>query len=1183
MQSCHHGPAMSSAVSSKGQVVHLHVHSEHSVLDGACNIKEMAARAAELEMPALALTDHGVMNGALDMYKACRANDIKPILGIEAYFVDDREAVKSQGRYERNHLTLLAENNTGFANLVALSSEGFLEGYHRGKANVDMELLQRHSEGVIVLTGCLQARFVKRLVEDRPDEAREHLDELIQVFGPEQVYLEVQKNGIADQDKANEQIARIAREVGRPLVGTADVHYLREEDHVNHSALLCVQTKSTLAEPKMKFDTNEFFLKDAERMNREFAEWPEAIPSTLEIADRTEIDIPLGRILLPSFPTENGETESQMLRRLVEEGLKNRYGDPVPAEARSRMEFELGVIEEMGFPAYFLIVWDFIHYARENNIAVGPGRGSAAGSIVSYSLGITDLDPVEHDLLFERFLNPGRKSMPDIDIDFSVRGRDRMIQYVTAKYGSDSVAQIITFGKMAPRAAVRDAARVHGFDYATGDRLAKEIPEPIMGRSPSFEECLKEGQDLRKTYDSDADAAKIIDTARGLEGKIRNTSIHAAAVVISGRPLKEIVPLQLVEDKSAPPAIGEDGKPVKQFKTVTQYSMGPVEEIGLLKMDFLGLRNLDVIDDAIDIIKRSRGIEIEIGEIPLDDQVTFDMLARGDSVGVFQLESDGMREAMRKVVPTEFDDITALVSLYRPGAMSEIPKYAKGKHDPESVEFSDERLREITGSTYGCFLYQEQLMAVAKDMAGFSPSEADDLRKAIGKKKREMMAEMEPKFKEGLKASGTSPELAAFLWRTNEAAADYSFNKSHAACYALISYQTAYLKANFPAEYMAAVISSVMSTKDKVPFFVSHCSSMGIQVLPPDVNISDHSFVVDGTDIRFGLDAVKNVGYGAVEAIIRAREERPFESLWDFCERVDNRAVNKRAIECLVKCGAFDLLPGSRQGMLEKLPDAAAAGAKAQEDAKLGQESIFDLEGMDETAGAGGTREPISEIEFEQKELLALEKETMGTFLSSHPLDGLKEAILAEADCSLGDMAHQKDGSRVKVGGLVTAYKKVRTRAGKQIAFATLSDIEHDIELMLFNLEDSEKQQLVQLDEVVMVKGTVDQSEEGAKLKVRDAELFNPSAVQIEKAKEAYAKKHEPFVVRVEPDQMSLDNLEEMKSVFDQHQGDSDVVLVVTGQREHRLKLGPDYRVRHSPGLSTEIDQLFGEGTAKAA
>ncbi len=1171
-----------SSATSKGPVAHLHVHSEHSVLDGACNIKEMAARAAELEMPALALTDHGVMNGSLDMYKACKANGIKPILGIEAYFVDDREAVRQMGRYERNHLTLLAENNTGFQNLVALSSEGFLEGYHRGKANVDMELLERHSEGVIVLTGCLQARFVKRLVEDRPDEAREHLDRLIQVFGPEQVYMEVQKNGIADQDKANEQIARIAREVGRPLVGTADVHYLRREDHDNHTALLCVQTKSTLDAPKMTFETNEFYLKDAEEMHAAFAEWPEAIPSTIEIADRTDVDIPLGQILLPQYPTPDGEDSKEMLRRLAFDGVRQRYGDPIPAEVGERLEFELGVIEEMGFPDYFLIVWDFVHYAKENGISVGPGRGSAAGSIVSYALRITEVDPVEHDLLFERFLNPGRKSMPDIDIDFSVRGRDRMIQYVTEKYGADSVAQIITFGKMAPRAAVRDAARVHGFDYATGDRLAKEIPEPIMGRSPSFADCLKDGEDLKKTYDSDADAAKIIDTARGLEGKIRNTSIHAAAVVISGRPLKEIVPLQLVEDKSAGPVIGEDGKPAKQFKTVTQYSMGPVEEIGLLKMDFLGLRNLDVIDDAVDIIKRSRGVDVDITSIPLDDASTYEMLARGESTGVFQFESDGMREAMRLVSPTELDDLIALNALYRPGAMAEIPKYAKGKADPSTVEYADPRLKEIAEGTYGCLVYQEQLMEISKQLGGFSSAEADDLRKAIGKKKRDMMAKMEGMFMEGTAASGTDPAVSASLWKTMTAAADYSFNKSHAACYALIAYQTAYLKANYPAEFMAAVISSVMSTKDKVPAYISRCTSMGIQVLPPDVNISDHSFVVDGTDIRFGLDAVKNVGYSAVEAIIRGREERPFESLWDFCERVDNRAVNKRAVECLIKCGAFDSLPGSRQGMLEKLPDAAAAGAKTQSDQMMGQESIFSLGGA-EDAAPGGSHEPISEAEFDQKELLALEKETMGTFLSSHPLDGLKEAILAEADCSLADLAHQKDGSRVKVGGLVTAYKKVRTRAGKQIAFATLSDIEHDIEIMLFNLEDSEKQQLVQLDEVVMVKGTIDQSEEGAKLKVRDAEIFNPSAAQIEKAKEVYAKKNEPFVVRVASAQMSLDTLEEMKSVFGHHQGDSDVVMVIDGEREHRLKLGPDYRVRHSPGLATEIDQLFGEGTAARA
>ena len=520
-----------------------------------------------------------------------------------------------------------------------------------------------------------------------------------------------------------------------------------------------------------------------------------------------------------------------------------------------------------------------------------------------------------------------------------------MIQYVTEKYGSDSVAQIITFGTMAPRAAIRDAARVHGFDYRSGDQLAKQIPEPIMGRSPSFEDCLKPGEELQQTYEADADARKVIDTARGLEGKIRNTSIHAAAVVISGRPLKEIVPLQLVEDKSAPASTDENGKPVRTYKTVTQYAMGPVEEMGLLKMDFLGLRNLDVIDDAIDIIERSRGEQIDIGAIPLDDRKTYEMLAAGDSTGVFQLESDGMREAMKRVVPTEFDDIIALVSLYRPGAMAEIPSYASGKADPSTVTYEDERLREITEATYGCLVYQEQLMEISKKLAGFTPAESDDLRKAIGKKKRDLMAKMEQKFMDGTEASGTDRSVSTSLWASMTAAADYSFNKSHAACYALIAYRTAYLKANYPAEYMAAVISSVMGTKDKVPFFISRCADMGIEVLPPDINRSDHGFVVSDEGIRFGLDAVKNVGYSAVEAIIHAREEREISSIWDFCERVDSRAVNKRAIECLIKCGAFDSLPGSRRGMLEALPEVQAAGNKAQSDAHLGQGSIFDMGG----------------------------------------------------------------------------------------------------------------------------------------------------------------------------------------------------------------------------------------------
>ncbi len=1155
----------------------------------------MAARAAELGQPALGLTDHGVMNGAVDLHKACRKHGIKPIAGLEAYFVDDVKAVKEKPKYERNHLTLLAETDTGFANLVKLTSAGFLEGFSRGKANVDMEMLAAHAEGVIALTGCLQSRFCKRLVEEREDDARAHLDDLIQAFGPEQVYFEVQKNGIAEQDKANAGIVRFARELGRPLVGTADVHYLRREDFDNHAALLCVQTKSTLEAPKMSFDTNEFYLKDSAEMAESFAEWPEAVPSTVEIAERCSVEIELGKLLLPRYPAPDGEEPEAMLRRIAAEGMRARFGDPVPAEARQRLEFELDVIEEMGFSSYFLIVWDFVRYAKENGIAVGPGRGSAAGSIVSYSLNITDLDPLANDLLFERFLNPGRKSMPDIDIDFSVRGRERMIRYVADKYGRESVAQIITFGKMAPRAATRDAARVLGYDYGTGDRLAKLIPEPIMGRSPSFEECLAPGQELRKTYEAEPDAKKIVDVAKGLEGIIRNNSIHAAAVVIADRPLQEIVPLQLAEDRAAPAAANGNGngsgpgKAERQYKIVTQYSMVPIEEIGLLKMDFLGLRNLDVIEDAIDIIRRSRGEEVDVEAIPLDDARTFEMLARGEGTGVFQLESEGMREAMKKVKPSQFDDIVALVALYRPGAMSYIPAYAKGKHDPGSVTYPDERLRPITEPTYGCVLYQEQLMAIAREMAGFSGAEADDLRKAVGKKKRDLMATMKDKFIAGLKESGTAPNVAADLWKLNEAAADYSFNKSHAACYALISYRTAYLKANYPAEYMAAVISSVMNTKDKVPFFVNRCEEMGIEVLPPDVNSSDHSFVVSENAIRFGLDAVKNVGHQAVEAILRAREERPIESIWDFCERVDSRAVNKRAIECLVKCGALDSTGASRKGMLEALPSAQSAGQKAQEDAQLGQGSIFDF--GEEAGGGGGSsqaqhRPPIPAEEFERAELLALEKETLGTYLSEHPLTEVRGALRARVDCGLAELAAKQDGSWVTVGGIVTECKKIRTKSGSQMMFATLDDVEGQVEMLVFKADQAESAQTIAPDAIVLVRGRIDHKDRGeTKLVVQEAERFQPDAAEIAAAPAVTSAPSGPFEVEVSHGAFSEALIDEIKAVLEHHRGETPVrVAVRSGDgRTTTLECGERFRVRPSGHLQSELDHVLGSASALAA
>jgi DNA polymerase-3 subunit alpha len=1171
---------------------HLHVHSEYSLLDGACKIEALAKRAAEFGQPALGLTDHGVMNGAVELHQACAKHGVKPIVGCEIYLVDDHTA-RGPGRTERNHLTLLAADDAGYRNLVKLSSAGFLDGLQRGKPSVDMGLIERHSEGVIALTGCLASRFCQRLMDDRVEDARVHADDLRNVFGPDNVYFELQKNGLAPQEKCNEGIVKIAREVGGSLVGTGDVHYLRREDYDHHTALLCVQTKSTIAAPKLTFDTNEFYLRDSGEMIAAFAEWPEAIASTLEIAERCSVELELGKQLIPSFQTPDGSDEHDYLRARVLEGMRLRYGDPAPAEALQRMEMELAVIDRMGFNAYFLIVWDFVKYAKENGIAVGPGRGSAAGSIVAYCLAITDLDPLRYDLLFERFLNPERVSMPDIDIDFSVRGRERVMRYVTDKYGRESVAQIVTFGKMFPRAATRDAARVLGFDYGMGDRLAKLIPDPIMGRSPSFADCLKSGQPLRKACEEDANAKQIVDVAQGLEGIVRNSSIHAAAVVIADRPLTDIVPLQLADAGT-----DEDGN--KVFRTVTQFSMKPIEAIGILKMDFLGLRNLDVIEDALDIIERSSGQRPDMTTLPLDDQRTYEMLARGDSTGVFQFESEGMREALKKVKPDEFNDLIALGALYRPGAMDQIPVYAKGKRNPQAISYPDERLRAILQSSKGVILYQEQAMQISKELAGFSGAKADDLRKAIGKKNREAMAALKPEFVEGCRASKTSSEVIEFLWQTNEKSADYSFNKSHAACYALISYRTAWLKANFPAEYMAALISSVMSTKDKVPFFVARCEEMGIEILPPDVNLSDHEFTVVQGNIRFGLDAVKGVGYQAVEAIKRAREEGgEFESLWDFCERVDNRTVNKKAIEALIKCGALGSTKASRKGMLAVLEQAQASGQKAQQDALIGQGSIFDLAepgaapatDAPSATGAGLARpvhQPISSEEFEQAELLAVEKEAIGLFISAHPLKPLREALRAKTDCALAALADRRDKDWVTVGGIIVEAKRIRTRNGDPMMFATLDDLAGSVEMLVFGKALAEYESALSVDEIVLVKGRVDHKEAGKTcLIVQSVQRFSPSQQEIDAAhakSEATSQRRgkattalaETVHLRVHASALGAALIDDLKHAIEDFPGSAEVVLDIdtrTGTR--RLRLGEAFRVQHTPTLRAELEHAL--------
>ncbi len=1119
--------------------VHLHVHSEFSILDGACRIPALAARAAELEMPAVGLTDHGSLAGAVDLVKAAKQHGVKPILGCEVYVADDRKA--QQKGYA--HLTLLAETNEGYANLIKLSSLGYLEGYYY-KPRVDWELLDRHSTGLVALSGCLSGRVCKALEEGRADDAEGELDRLTTIFSKDNVYVEMQNAHLDVQQRINPLLLQLAEKRGLPVVATGDVHYLRHEDARAHEALLCIQSGDSLKNPNhWKFDTDHFYFKTQEEMLGDFPGQEAALRRTLEIAERCTVEIELGRILLPHFPVPDERDPFDYLVELCEKGLGRRY-DKIGPELRERLQFELKTIREMGFADYFLIVADFIGFAKRNGVSVGPGRGSAAGSLVAYCLEITDIDPIRYDLLFERFLNPGRKSMPDIDIDFAVDGRERVINYVREKYGSDRVAQIITFGTMAARAAVRDAGRVLEIPYGVVDKVAKLIPE---GPGQTLEDCLSSG-DLKDAYDADPVVREILDLAKPLEGLTRQDSIHAAGVVIGAEPLMNIVPLQQ--------------KGVDQ-EIVTQFSMNTVEALGLLKMDFLGLRNLDVIDKACALIG-----SLDIGSIPLDDKKTYAMLARGEATGVFQFESSGMRDALKQVKPTVFEDLIALVALYRPGPMQHIPAYARRKNGLEPITYPDPRLKEITSNSYGICIYQEQYMDIAKKIAGFSPAEADDLRKAIGKKIHSLMASLKGKFLEGAASNGLSVATANALWADMEQAQDYSFNKSHAACYALIAYRTAWLKAHHPKEYMAALISSVMNTKDKVPFYVNACHDLAIDVLPPDVNTSMIDFAVVEGKIRFGLNAVKNVGESACRAIVRAREEGgQFASIWDFTERVDPQVVNKRALESLVKCGGLDSTGAPRRGMLDVLEQALAWGQKQQSDKLLGQGSIFDL---GEPAGDAAPRHhpaiPAGE-EFDKNDLLKLEKETLGLYVSEHPLTAIRDQLRRKTDCTLNELERRRDGEIVTVGGIVSSLKQLTTKRGEPMVFATLEDVTGPCEVVAFNSVYQQARDLLLQDRVLIVKGRIDHKQQGeTKLVALEVTAFEATPERREVRLKVDARIASAGVVR------------ELAALVKDFPGEAPVYVdLVTSMGSKLLELGPKYRVHPVPDFFAEVKHLFGE------
>jgi DNA polymerase-3 subunit alpha len=1133
------------------EFVHLHVHSDYSILDGACKIGRLLDRVEEMGQTATALTDHGVMSGAIELYRSAKKRGITPIVGLEAYLVPDRHA--RPPREKRAHITLLAEDITGYYNLIKLCSKGYLEGYHR-RPRVDYEVMSQHADGVIALTGCLSGTVCGLVEQDDLPGARAELDRLVQIFGPQDVYVEIQNSGIPVQERINAELRKLALDAGQPMVATCDAHYVCQHDADAHEALLAIQTRDLLSNPnRFRFGTKEFYLKTGEEMARALPDFVDAIPVSLEIAGRCAgLELPIGETRLPRFPVPEGTTPTDYLERLCREGMAMRYGGDMPQGAEDRLRFELDVIEEMGFSSYFLIVWDYIRWSRENGVAVGPGRGSAAGSLVAYTLRITDLDPLEHGLLFERFLNPGRKSMPDIDTDFEVAGRDRVVRYVTQKYGEGAVARIGTFGKLLARAVVRDAGRVLGFSYGQVDRIAKLVPERPIGIR--LEDAMKEGSELAQAYAQDEMVRKVIDTARPLEGQVRNEGVHAAGVVIAPGEVTDYIPVRLDDEGNV----------------VTQLPDHDVEALGLLKMDFLGLRNLDVIQGCLRLIRETGGGELDIEAVSLDDPATYRMLAKGDALGVFQFESSGMREALREVGPTEFADLIALVALYRPGPMAFIPTYARNKRDPSKVELADPRLEPITGPTYGVAIYQEQLMAISRALAGFSPSRADDLRKAVGKKDKDLMASLKDEFIEGCLASGTARPVAQDLWALCEAAGDYSFNKSHAACYALLAYRTAYLKCNHPAEYMAALLSSVMDTKDRVPFYVAASQDMGLSVLPPCVNRSRADFAVTGpAEIRFGLTAVKGVGENAVASILAAREEAgPFESIWDFCRRVDQAQVNKRALESIIKAGALDGTGGTRFGMLEVLPAASAAAVRARNDAAAGQASLFGL--LAEAGGAPVELDPpIPAEELSREDYLAGEKEALGLYVSSHPLQDCRRQLRRAVTCGMGDLGSRGDGEFITVGGIVGAVKQITTRRGEPMLFVRLDDLEGSVEVVVVPDVYSEAREMLREDAIVLIGGRVDQKGEGeTKLVARTVKAF-----EFDRDAE-----EERLTLRVPADELG-DALPRLRQLLADHRGDAPVVMLMeTEECVYRYRFGERFRVNPRDGsLQASLKTLFGE------
>ncbi len=1119
----------------------------------------MVERAKELGQPALALTDHGAMYGTIEFYKAARKAGIKPIIGCEVYVARGSRFDKTYQKDEKpHHLLLLAKDRQGYRNLMKMVSAGFLEGFYY-KPRVDRELLQQYHEGLVAMSACVAGEIPRLLAEGKDAEAAGVARELQDIFGAGNFFLEIQNQNLEEQVAVNPKLVELSKQTGIPLVATNDIHYTRKEDEAAHDALLCIQTGSTLEqEDRLKFSSHEFYLKSAEEMLAAHEAWPEAVANTATVAEMCNLDIDLDQLLLPHFVVPDGFTLETYLRELCDDGLVRRYGEPSD-EVLGRLEHELGIIERTGFAGYFLIVWDFVKFAKEHQIMVGPGRGSAAGSIVSYLLGITDIDPLEHGLLFERFLNPDRVTMPDIDIDFCSERRNEVIDYVTQKYGQDRVVQIITFSTMAARAATRDAGRVQGLPYGRVDKIAKLIPGPGKdGRPTTIEEALKNVAELRLEYEQDEDTKRVLDIARSLEGLTRQDSIHAAGVVIAKDVITDYAPIQRKDAKN-----GRD-------ETVAQYHMKDIQDIGLLKIDFLGLSTLTVIRDSLGIIKRIRGIEIDLAALPEKDPATFKLLRDGDTAGVFQLESTGMRQLLKSLQPSSFHDIVACLALFRPGPLQGgmVQDFVDRKHGRKPIQYLHPSLEHVLKETYGTLVYQEQVMQIATDLAGFSMSEADVLRKAMGKKEKEVVAAQREKFVSGASAQGISGGLSGKIFDLMAHFAEYGFNKSHSAGYAVISYQTAYLKANFPVEYMAALLTSVMGDKDKVPLYVNECRRLGIEVLPPDANESYRKFTVVEDKIRFGLSAVRNVGDAAIASIIEARQDKgPYTSIFDFCEKVDLAAINKRALDSLIKAGCFDFTGMTRRQLLTVYEKAVDLAQRRQKDLVAGQTNLFDEGGVEEEPPSGeSTGEGMAE-EMPKTELLALEKEMLGLYVSDHPLLGMEDALATQTAFPLSEAREHKDGQVYWVGGMISRLQEKTTRNGETMAVAELEDLGGAIEVVFWPSLYQRYRELLKSEQPLRVRGRLDVRDEGVQIVAQEVEEF------------AAAESGGTRSLRLRVNEAALrpDKFDELKRILRDYPGQLPVyVQLKGGAKETVYMLGNDFRVDPVSGLYAELKMLLG-------